>query len=254
MTPLRDRLVDLAKAPWLQRLWLYRVLYAFAIQFDALIDWVVLGVKCRFPELALPSALPALGRERGIRRGIFETDAQYAARLINWVPNQKRKGNPYAMMAQIAGYFTGYPVKVRIVNNRGTWYTREADGTETWHREVSPNWVWDSNGGTYDSRYYVLIYVDQGPLQAPHLWGDTGLKWAQTTPKLFWGAQALPGVAASLKAIIEEWNPPHAICDWVLFCFDPASFDPASSGAGYPDGTWEKWANRLSTARYMRGH
>jgi hypothetical protein len=253
MTPLRDRLVEFAKAPWLQKVWLYRVLYAFAIQFDALVDWVVLGVKCRFPQYALPSALGTLGRERGIRRGLFESDAQYAARLINWVPDRKRKGSPYALMNQIAGYFTGYPVKIRIVNNRGTWYTREADGTETWHRELPSNWVWDTAGGTYDARYYVIVYVNTLPL-LPTLWGIGLYLWGDGV--LVWGGRILQGVGESIKAIIQDWNPPSAQCDWVVFAKDFASFDPTAPypSAGFPDGTWDQWVNRLGTALYMRGH
>jgi len=252
MTPLRDRLIELAKAPWLQKVWLYRLLYACAIQFDALIDGVVLGVKCRFPELALPTALPVLGRERGIRRGIFETDAQYAARMLNWIPDRKRKGSPYALMNQIAGYFTGRSVSLRVVNNRGTWYSRAADGTESWHREVPTNWLWDTYGWTYDSRYYLIIYLDDhGPLVPQVLWGS-GVTWGQGS--LYWGVSATDGLGESIKAIVAEWGIPNAICDWVIFAFDATSFDPAGSGAGYPAGTWDQWVNRLSTARYMRGY
>jgi len=252
MTPLRDQLTTLAKAPWLQKVWLYRVLYAFAIQFDALVDWAVMGIKCRFPQYALPSALGTLGRERGIRRGLFETDAQYAARLINWVPDRKRKGSPYALMNQIAGYFTGYPVRIRIVNNRGTWYTREADGTETWHRELPYNWIWDATGGAYDSRYYVIIYVNLLPLYAA-LWGNSLNRWGDG---LLWGGNFLAGVGATLKAIVQDWNPPNAQCDWIVVAKDYTSFAPDAPypSAGFPDSNWDVWANRLSTALYMRGH
>ena len=257
MKSLRDRLEDVAAAPWLRRTWLLRLLYAIATQFDACIDWAVYGLKARYPSLAPSDALPVLGRERGIRRGFAETLTAYATRLVLWLISRKFKGNAYALMDQLAGYLAGYSVVIRVVNMNGHWWTRNADGTRTHHVEGSSNWLWDGFTTAY-SRYWVIVYPP-ADLWVSRTWGG-GQLWGQAD--CTWGSTATPEQIATLQAITDEWNPPHASCYGTLLALDPSSFGPTGSGTGFPDGTWYAWhkdaagvavENRLQTARYCDG-
>lgn len=262
MTPLRDRLAGLARAPWTLARNLYRVLYACAIQFDALIDWCVMGIKCRFPELALPSALPVLGRERGIRRGFSETVTSYARRLTLWLLSILIKGSPYALMDQLAGYLIGHEVTIRVVNNAGTWYTRAPDGTRSWLRVTPTNWDWDAEpaNGRW-SRYWVLIYLPATLWVAKGKMGSTGGKVGARRGMAV-GLTCTTEQGQTLRAIVGEWNPPHARCEWICLQLDAAAWDPTElpGGAGMPDGTWANWGigtdrlpARLATGRYAAG-
>ena len=244
MIALRDRLPEIARAPWLQAQWLGRLLYSFALHFDALIDAVVLGVKARSPSLAPSDALPVLGRERGIRRGFFETDAQYAERLRMWLLSRRIKGSPWALMDQLAGLLTGYSCKIRCVNGGGMWFTRNTDGSRECHRANPSNWGIGGRSG-----YFVVVYLDAGPWVPQTTWGAAGLAWGESGKT--WGTSATPEQIETMRAIIREWTPPHAKCHLLILAFDSASFDPTGSGAGYPDPSWMYWANRLPTARYV---
>lgn len=233
MIAFRDRLPELARAPWLQRYWLYRLLYAFALHVDALWDWVVLGMLARYPTHAPPDALPVLGRERGIRRGFAESLDAYAARLLRWLPDRKIKGSPYALMEQLAGYFTGYSVRIRVVNAAGSWYTRLSDGTYEWYSASPSNWDWDGDTASW-SRYWIILYVPTA------LWSPEGL-WSN--PGTFgdggvWGSSMAYEQGQAVKAIVRDWNPPHARCEDIIITWDATSFAPTGSGYGYADGTW----------------
>lgn len=254
-TTFRDS-VEASCPTWAQGWWLSRFIFALAIQFDAVVDAAEMACKMRFASYAkteVPTALPLIGADRGIRRGYLETRKSYAARLVKWRASRKIKGSPYAMMDQLAGYFAAFSVRIRIVNNAGVWRTREPDGTRLWHWESPTNWTWDTLGGSPDSRYYVIIYTDGLPFFEGIKWGS-GRKWG--AGGLYWGSMTGVGVGRAVKDIIEDWNPPNAQCDWVVWATDPASFDPTDpvGTPGLPFGDWHMWTNRLTTAKYMRGH
>lgn len=244
LLPFRDWLPQIARAPWLQKTWLLRLLYAFAYHCDILAQCMVDGVKSRYPELAPSDALPVLGRERGVRRGFAETDAQYAARLVAWLKTRRIRGSPYALMDQLAGYLTGYPCMIRVVNRGGCWYTRNADGTREYYRAVPSNW-----GLGQRSDYFVIVYIDAGPWLLQGEWDAPGFTWGMAN--MTWGTTATSEQIATMKAIIRDENPPHAKCRGLIFATDPTSFEPTGSGAGYPDATWIYWKNRRGDARYV---
>lgn len=244
--PFRDRLEDIARAPWLRRTWLYRLMVAIAVHFDALVDWAVLALLVQYPQLAPPDALPVLGRERGIRRGFAESDAGYAARLVRWLADRRIKGSPYALMSQLAGYLSGYDVRIRVVNAAGSWYTRYYDGTLDWHYASPSNWDWDGDTSPF-SRYWVILYVPTALWNGDGLWGQGTGTWGDGG---VWGLNATHEQGKSIVAIIKEWNPPHAQCAGILITWDNFSFDPTGSGSGFPDGTWYR-AGRDDAGDYV---
>jgi hypothetical protein len=227
MMLLHAQLDRIARAPWLRRVWLHRLLFAIAVHFDALIEWCVLAMYARYPRQAPPDALVVLGRERGIRRGLAEPDDAYAARLVQWLPDRKIKGSPFALMSQIVGYVYKHRVRVRVVNEAGAWFTRnatrEVEGRHEWHHAAPSNWDWDGEGGAQFSRYWVILMLPDTIWPSDGTWGDSG-KWGDTG---VWGyGDMTREQAITLRDLIRDWNPPHAMCAGVIATWDPDDFDP----------------------------
>lgn len=236
--------------------------YSLGIMLDAFVERCRLGLLARFPqagpngETAPTDALAAMGRDRRIIRGLFETDAEYAVRLKAWLDDHPKRGNPWALLQKLAEY-TGPGPAFRTVDARGNWWSRDADGVES-VLIGEENWDWDGAPEQW-SRFWVIIYPNG-------LWTDTGLDWGAVdapawgeAPGTTWGSTATPEHVASVRAIIAEWMPAGTRCVNVVIAFDPASFDPA---APEPDGLWARWGknvdgvyvrSRLATARYWDG-
>lgn len=247
--------------------------YALDLVKDASMKAFVLGLRARFPQdpadptgqtTAPPDALAAIGRDRRMQRGIFETDVEYAARLPTWLDERKTAGNPFTLMRQLHAYTgTAHGCSFRTVDARGNWYSRAADGSQSAVLKAG-NWNWDNRptddqGRTRWSRFWVVIYPGTlwGP--SPFNWGDTaGPRWGGSSSSTL-GSTATPEQIATLRALVLDWMGAGKRCVNIILAFDPATFDPASPE---PDGLWEHWSKvvggvrvpaRLSTARYLDG-
>jgi hypothetical protein len=236
---------------------------------DAFVDRLEKGLLARFPQQgpdgspAADDALAAMGRDRRIKRGIFDTSAAYALRLLRWLDDWKVAGNPYALMQQLAAYL-GPSVSLRTVDARGNWYSRAADGTLSVNRQQG-NWDW-SGQNAYDvarwSRFWVIIYPN-GLWQPGPKWGDAGAKWG--TPGRTWGSTATSEQVASVRSLVADWKPAGTRCVNIIVAFDNTSFDPTQprDGTGLPNGLWSlpsytngsnaQAPSRLATARYWDG-
>lgn len=243
--------------------------YALDATKDAFVNRLFNGLLARFPQQdptgtpAADDALAAMGRDRRIKRGLFDTSAQYAVRLLRWLQDWRIAGNPYALMGQLAAYL-GPTVSLRTVDARGNWYSRDASGNLSVVRQAG-NWDW-SGSAAWDvarwSRFWAIIYP--GGLWAPGpKWGDAGATWGQ--PGRTWGTTATSDEVASVRSIIGDWKPAGTRCVNIIIAFDPTSFDPTQirDGSGLPNGLWyfnsnlsagaAQVASRLSTARYWDG-
>lgn len=242
--------------------------YALDLMRDALLQRVYLGHLARFPqngangETAPPDALVHHGRDRLMYRGIFETDAEYAARLVTWRDEHETRGNAFTLMRQLHAYVgTTHGVSFRTVDVRGNFYSRSSTGVET-SSLATQLWDWDGDTSTTGdttrwSRFWVIIYPGT-------LWSVTTDEWAggQSWGDVdqVWGfADMTPEHAETLRAIVNDWKPDGTRCQNIIVAFDPASFDPA---APEPDGLWGRpykyvggvaVASRLATARYLAG-
>jgi hypothetical protein len=257
--------------------------YSLDLIKDAFMERVRLGKLAHFPrqnpagDPAPTDALVEMGKDRRIFRGIFDTDRTYAEKLIPWLDKHVTDGSAFRLMKSLAEYCGPLP-SFRTVDDRGNWYSRAADGTETYLLDQR-NWNWDGRrvdpdnaalGGTW-SRFWVIIYpnglwtegdggwnhVDEEP------WGETAN--ADETP-LGWGATITTEQVATLRAIVKDEMPGGTRCVNIILAFDPDSFDPT---APEPDGTWGRFGkviraggvsnslqqvpSRLSTARYLDG-
>lgn len=235
---------------------------------DAFAERLRQGLLARFPQndplgqtTPPPDALAAIGRDRRIVRGFNETATAYAARLVLWLDTWRTAGNPFALMGQLAAYCGPGPA-FRTVDVRGNWFSRAADGTQSFLLNQA-NWDWDgaSDALTRWSRFWVVIYPN-GLWQSTARWGDPGFTYG--LPGQTWGTTATTDQVAAVKGIVRDWKPAGTTCVNIVIAFDNASFNPATArdGAGLPDGAWGKWGKdvagtyvpaRLSTARYWDG-
>jgi hypothetical protein len=237
-----------------------KVAASIALLADDFIARAKLGLLARYPDHADEDALAAIGRDRLIRRGINEPAAAYAVRLKRAFTDHKTRGTPYTLLTQLRAYLQADCV-VRIVDRRGNWWTIDADGTRSSSLDTG-NWDWDGEAATPRwARFWVIIYPAGGtdPWAPSGLWGDATL-WGDGTwghPTLTIGTTATVDQVASVRAIIREWKPANAICEWVIVAFDAATFTPA--GATDPNGEWARWGDstggpvRLQSARYWKG-
>jgi hypothetical protein len=255
-----------AAPPWLQGYVGSRLLYTCGLILDECAEFVTQGVQARMPGIGTPTALPYVGRDRKIIRGFDEDDDGYAARLPLWldVDHHKTRGNPYALITQLKGYLAPFECRIRTVDNNGTWFTEEANGTRSVDL-AEGNWDWD--GSTDWSRFWVIIY----PAGTPAVWsigddvGDPTL-WGDCTvgnPTYTVGTTATVNQVQTIRQIVTDWKPAGTVCPNIIIAFDQASFDPTLPPGDplLPGGDWGTHGDglstrgraRLTTARYWKG-
>lgn len=230
--------------------------YTLMLLHDASAERLYLGTLARFPQQdpqgtpGPDDALAALGRDRGVVRGIDETGKNYAARLTQWLVDARTRGTAFTLMKTLHAYVDWDGSKgcsFRVVDNRGNWFSRTAAGVETSSLNTG-NWNWDGDTSSW-ARFWVIIYPGTRWVDTTQDWGDASNPWGNGVAT--WGSATITEAQTrTLQAIIAEWSPLHAKCHSIILAFNPASFSPA---APEPNGTWTQWANRLTTALYLDG-
>jgi hypothetical protein len=112
---------------FLQDVWGQAWLEAHGSLKDALVEQLKEAVKCRFPLLAPPDALQALGFERSIQRGLSESQSAYAQRVLNAWTAWLFGGTAQGVLSQLIA--TGYTSSVLM--QHGLQYTMSAGGVLT---------------------------------------------------------------------------------------------------------------------------
>lgn len=235
--------------------------YSLDLLKDAFAERARQGLLARFPQQgpdgtpAPSDALAAMGRDRRVVRGIDETATAYAARMLRWIDDRKRTGNMFSLMDAVAAYLGPATVRLRTVDQRGNWCTREPGGARSYLLDQG-NWNWDGTPATQWSRFWLIVYPRGVWTDGSVAWGSGG-SWGEAGH--VWGLSATPDEAATLRGIVDDQKPAGTRCVSIIVAFDEASFDPA---APEPDGTWGKWhkvvagvsvPSRLATARYIDG-
>lgn len=264
MTTFRDGIVKFLVG-WLRGHFGSRYVYSAAIQLDGLGDAIVEGMRAQLPGEGTPEALPFIGRDRRIVRGFVEQEGSYVGRLRLWLQDWRTAGNVFALCRQMQGYLSPFGVTIRTVSNEGEWHTLAPDGSVSHHRSLPNNWDWDSGiiseawRRSRWSRVWIVLYPPEALWQEGPTWGDDD-QWggAWGSPDCTWGSTAPRDVVRDLQGIIAAWKSATSRVVSVIVAFDPASFNPASSGAGMPNGLWGRWGAdglpvRLDTARYWDG-
>lgn len=213
----RDRIRQLSP-PWLQRGWAEKLLYAYAVQLDAFADALNAGVKLRFPGLYSMESLGLIGRERRISRGLLETDATYAARLPRWLDDHRRRGGPYAMLAQLHAYYSPSTFHTELIYRSGRRFTMQPDGSVT-----RDDVVWNPDGNPAQwARWWLFLYTDDylPPLTAQQI--------------------------ADIRLIPTEWNAAHCFGTVVVFPTGAELWDFPNGHTWDESGVWDT-ADTVST-------
>jgi hypothetical protein len=240
-----------------------QVHFSLGIVIDAFAERWRQGVLARFPGYAPPDALAAIGRDRKLIRGLGESDEDYAARLVTWLSKHRVRGNPYALLEQVQAYLQA-AVRVRTVDVRGNWYTREFDGVES-AVLAAGNWDWDARDASRWSSFWLIIYpagatdpwaITPLTIGDANLWGGTVGKFDGLgnlkDPPLTVGTTAEPEHISKIRTIVREWQPDGTRCEWIIIAFNSSSFAPTEAAEPLPNpGTWGKWG-KLSGSDYVR--
>jgi hypothetical protein len=170
--------------PWLATGNNEAVLYSGHAMIDATGAATQAGVLSRFPGLVDYQTLPYIGKERRIRRGIYEDDATYANRLRSWLSDHPYRGGPYAMLQQLYLHYSPFGFPIQLIYRTGKRYT-----LDPLTGEVTTDLIAWSPDGT------------------PTRWAQW---WLVFTTDIFTFPLDEDGTN-DIKAIPIEWNAAHAV-------------------------------------------
>jgi hypothetical protein len=125
--------------PWLKGPVGLRIMFSLSVQLDAAGDALIAGIKIRFPNVYSAESLGLIGRERRIRRGLVELDATYAGRLVRWWEDHKRRGGPYALLAQLYHHYAPNAFPLLLAYRSGATFQMAPDGSVVRDTTRSPN-------------------------------------------------------------------------------------------------------------------
>jgi hypothetical protein len=206
-TPFRVRITEPGNAPpWLRDGTGERLEYSFGALVDMRLEKVRQGILDRLPVERNPydrasilwvpqaDALARLGSDRGITRGLTESDLSYGFRLQRAFDSWRFAGTSRGLLMQILGYLLAYTPTVRFVSasyDRSVW--PPTLGTTTWASYPAgrdPNiepvtvrattdpgvWNWDGSSPITGSwgfwSGYLIIYAT-----APNDWCHPADDW-----------------------------------------------------------------------------
>lgn len=258
---IRQGAIDGADAAWFPH-WLLgpnsgRIVYSFGLVLDASIEWLMQGIQQRFPLVADEGALPYLGRDLGILRGVRESTEAYRKRLTRWAPTHRRAGTPFSIAEQVQAYFAPQSPTVYVVQHdptgltRATWSVRYYDGAETTIVNIPTNWDYDSEDASrpesLDARDPRVWLIIEQP--ASGVGGLQGLFAERTSSQAVasdpdgmnglvrpGGGRAPSDQYRDLLGLVERWRAMGTWVAGVLVVL--GTIDPAGGGATHPDGRW----------------
>ncbi len=227
----------------------YIIEWALTAILDDAQDFIMQGVQAAWPGVGTPTALPYIGRTRGITRGIGETDAHYEARLRAWI-EAHANARTIQLAVELHEYLPGNP-RVRVIA-RGKpalsilphWVSVDTDGSVAIDDAA---WNWDSvsnpERAAWWSDLWIIVYPSPYTFRAGTLGGlplaDDGVGIGLNIPH---------AVADGVRSILAEWKGAHSRIRAVLFCTDATAYVPGGGGI-MPDGNWGQWSDPTSDPR-----
>ena len=225
----------------------YRYLWSIVSTLDVLNDGLIQGIQASWPGAGTPTALPLIGRSRGVIRGQIDTDDEYAAKLRAWLERAELWGSQRGIANELRDYLGNHP-RVRVVNRAGHWFTLAQDGTVT---ETDAAWDWDSHsnpernvpGAPFWSEQWVIVYPTQWATAGT--WG-TDEKWGASTEGF--GHNVTRQEVDAVTGLLAEVKSAGSRVRAVIWTSDTTLFDPTNP-ASLPDGWWGKWGKDNGSGR-----
>lgn len=214
---------------WLKHGLAEKILYSFGIHLDTLTAMAEEGVKKRFPLfLDALDALPLTGHDRKIARGFNESDIGYVNRLLTWLDDHKTRGGPYALLIQLARFWSVGSFDIDLVYESGKRFHMPANSVTVSESTGSP---WDGNVAQW-ARWWlvfnwpVLIGTD-GIWSDPGTWEDGGV----------WDADLSSTDVENIRLVPREWNAEHPI-GYVVLRNGGAELWDVPAGLWSDPGVW----------------
>jgi len=188
---------------------------------DAMLDRQVASGKAEMPGQAPADALAFIGAERGMPRGGSETDAAYAARLLNAWQTWPWAGTPYGMLQAFRA--TGYTNVVLAQPLGGKLFSLDVNGVLVTSTATPPSWTPTYVGDPFWSRFDVLF---PAPLIAS--WGGGASVPASNSTE-----------ANFIRSLIAAWRPAHATANRIVIITSGKAWGyPATQVWGAATGSW----------------
>lgn len=192
-------------SPWWMRGFIFlRVIYAIFLHFDVLGEMLIQGVRRRWPGLDAFDSLGVIGRDRRIRRGRNETNAVYATRLARWLDDHRRRGGPYALLAQLAAHYADAPFEIDLLYGSTFGYFMPTGFASTYRTTVG-GFVPDTEVAAKPGRYWLFYHwpIDpgnDGEWGDPGTWDDGGV----------WDSGLTAAEVTDLRLVPNEWGNGHS--------------------------------------------
>ncbi len=227
----------------------YRYLWSMISTFDEAAEAGVQALQAPWPGHGTPSALPYIGRSRGMIRAQNEADAEYAARMLPWLDRARQLGSMLSTSRAIHEYLANRP-RVRIYNRAGACVeVAETTGDVTSYAPGTTSWDWDSVSNPERAAYWWDLWLCVYPMQwsgAPAL--QPGSRRLAGTHTATIGSTATREEHDAIVGLIEQHKSAHSHMRAVIFTTDETLFDP-NDPTTQPDGEWGDWSGRGSGSR-----
>lgn len=215
----------------------FRVVWMLVSVLDAAVEVAFLGIQASWPGVGTPTALPLLGRSRGILRGQGETDGAFSARLLLWLDRWRIAGSAEALARTLHEFLGDHP-RVRVITRSGIWVTVDAAGVLS---RTAAAWDWDSVSNPERSGWWSDLWVVVYPVQwalSPLTIGGGRVIGADS---LGLGHKVTRGEWDAVRGLLSTWKSAHTRVRTVIWTSSAARFDPTNP-ATCPNGKWGQWS------------
>ncbi len=204
---------------------------------DALVARLRAAVTARFPELAPPDALAAIGDERGILRSQADTDAKYGTRLREAWQTWQFAGSAYSVLSALNAVSSAF--FYTIVQQNGLAHTLNDDGTDVvvvGNGGTMPEWTFDSNLDSLGNKFWNRFGVILVPKPTTIIPSPAAPPTNVSTPNI--------ALVNGFRRAIRQFKRSEAICVWIELVKTNLNgwvwgFPPGPAGVKWGDG--HKW-------------
>jgi hypothetical protein len=198
--------------PWLQRAVGERFMLALGSELDVLYERGRQSIKQRFPAVVDETSLGRIGAERRIRRGPGESAETYARRLRRWWDDHRRRGGPYALLAQLYSYFVAsLNPRIDVVYHSGTrrWIPGGVEVDDPDELVTRDSITWEADGTDEWAQFWVFFHL--GTLINDVFVNEDGDVFVDENgdPIVAESSTLSDAEAAVFLAIVREWNAAH---------------------------------------------